>query len=69
MSWETGSILAMVGIVGAVLIWQLRRLATPREDPSVALLQHQVEALRGQVQQAITGQSQLIGRASCRERV
>src|SRR5262249_61065202 len=61
VSWETGSILALVALVGGVSIWHLRHLATQREDPSVTLLQHQVEALRGQVQQAIAGQSQLIG--------
>lgn len=61
MSWETGSILVAVGIVGAVVVWHLRRLAGTRDDPAAMLLQQQVDALRGQVQQAIAGQSQLIG--------
>src|SRR6266404_9888722 len=46
----------------AVLAWQIRR-ATRRADDGggILLLQHQLEALRAQLGQALAGQGQLVG--------
>jgi DNA recombination protein RmuC len=60
-----------IGMIGAlvvlaatvvVLTWQLRRaLARPDDGGGIVLLQQQLDALRGQLAQTLTGQGQLVG--------
>ena len=59
---------AWVMVVGAlagtlaVLAWQVRRATRPTDDGGgILLLQHQLDALRAQLGQALAGQGQLVG--------
>jgi DNA recombination protein RmuC len=52
----------LVALVVLVLVWQLRaKLARPDDGAGMLLLQQQLDALRGQIGQGLSGQSQAVG--------
>jgi DNA recombination protein RmuC len=60
--WVVEAGLLVVGGALVLLAWQMRRLAGQRrEDGALVLLQQQLDALRTQLGQALTGQGQLLG--------
>jgi DNA recombination protein RmuC len=53
---------AIVAAALGALAWQVRRARAPRHQPDpLLLLQQQLDALRGQMSQALAGQGQLVG--------
>ena len=60
--WVVGAGVLVVAGAIVLLAWQMRRLAGQRrDDGALALLQQQLDALRAQLGQALTGQGQLLG--------
>jgi len=61
---ETGTVVAAILVAGA-LLWlarEVRRARAPRDDGAgLVLLQQQLDALRGQLRDALAGQGQLVG--------
>ena len=63
MASETWIVAAAVGLGAALLVlaWQVRRARAPREEGGLLLLQQQLDALRAQLGQALSGHGQLLG--------
>jgi DNA recombination protein RmuC len=63
MTTETWLVVGVAGVAVAAmaaLVWQLARVRPRPDDAGLALLQQQLDALRTQLQQALTGQGQLL---------
>jgi DNA recombination protein RmuC len=62
MTTEAWLFVALAGAVAVVaVLWGLRARRPAAEGPGLVLLQQQLDALRGQMGQALTGQGQLLG--------